>query len=208
MKAVQGAHWRPAFMWALSGLALLVSAAGPARRGPPAGLARPAGWSSSACYLVALLPFASWLIQLVPWWRWNILAAARAAAGGQRPWRAVAASRPRRRVRPRGRARRHRSQRAAAGGRPADRHAVADRRPCWVTHRSRPAGSTARATRRSVSWPPSALIGVAARLRRAGRPVPTDRRPAGRSSRRSCCWPSRWSTRRRRWARTSGAASP
>ncbi len=72
VKAVQGARWRPVFMWTLSGLALLVSAVGllVLVRWPRSRARRV---TEFGCYLVALLPFSSWLIQLVPWWRWDIL---------------------------------------------------------------------------------------------------------------------------------------
>jgi hypothetical protein len=71
VKAVQGAHWRPPFMWAVSLLALLVTllGLGVANRRPGSAGRRLA---EAACYVVALLPFASWLLQLLPWWRWNI----------------------------------------------------------------------------------------------------------------------------------------
>ena len=71
VKAVQGAHWRPPFMWAVSLLALLVTLLGlvVADRRPGSAGRRLA---EAACYVVALLPFASWLLQLLPWWRWNV----------------------------------------------------------------------------------------------------------------------------------------
>jgi hypothetical protein len=68
VKAVQGAHWRPPFMWALSALAVAVAVLAILLfRRPGRGGARAA--AAYACYLVASLPLASWLIQLVPWWR-------------------------------------------------------------------------------------------------------------------------------------------
>lgn len=77
VKAVNGAYWRPPFMWALGGLALVVAlvalllirrdradeTGGPGRERS----ARRA--AELACYVVASLPVASWLVQLVPWWR-------------------------------------------------------------------------------------------------------------------------------------------
>jgi hypothetical protein len=71
VKAVQGARWRPLFMWCLSGAALLavglgLGFAGRRRRGRSLGV-------ELVCCSVAALPVASWLVQLVPWWRWNVL---------------------------------------------------------------------------------------------------------------------------------------
>ncbi|MFL6101227.1 MAG: hypothetical protein ACJ71T_14875 [Actinomycetales bacterium] len=96
VKAVQGAHWRPAFMWALGALALLVAVAalaGLATAGP-----RTAAATSYACLLVAALPVSSWLVQAVPWWRWSglvlpalllavaaVIAGAATIAGRSRP---------------------------------------------------------------------------------------------------------------------------
>src|SRR6185437_10403834 len=68
----QGARWRPPFMWALSGAGLIVALAALVlvRRGPRSAAKRVV---VVACAVVAALPVTSWLIQLVPWWRWNAL---------------------------------------------------------------------------------------------------------------------------------------
>jgi hypothetical protein len=72
VKAVQGAHWRPLFMWVLSGLALAVGVLALLLVRRRAGRrARTA--AELAGYLVASLPMASWLVQLVPWWRSVVL---------------------------------------------------------------------------------------------------------------------------------------
>ncbi len=81
VKAVQGARWRPWFMWALSlaGLAVAAGALVGLSRRPRSGRpGAPAGATAvrllvAACFVVASLPVASWLVQLVPWWRWNVL---------------------------------------------------------------------------------------------------------------------------------------
>jgi hypothetical protein len=102
VKAVQGAHWRPAFMWSLSLVALLVTVAGLlVRQRNPAGR-RIRSTLSYAALLVAALPVASWLVQLVPWWRWTalllpllllmiaaVVAAGAAMAGRRHPARAL-----------------------------------------------------------------------------------------------------------------------
>lgn len=100
VKAVQGAHWRPPYMWSLGVLALLVALAAllvleRRRRDARSQLTRATEY---AALTVASLPVASWLIQLVPWWRWNVLvlpvlllgvsaavAAGAQAAGRRRP---------------------------------------------------------------------------------------------------------------------------
>jgi hypothetical protein len=87
VKAVQGARWRPWFMWvlALAGVAVAVgtlaafAALGRRTRGevsPRATGATPRAVRALVvgCAVVASLPVASWLVQLVPWWRWNVLA--------------------------------------------------------------------------------------------------------------------------------------
>lgn len=71
VKAVQGARWRPLFMWclALAALAVVLLAFVVVDRRR----ARPRRLVELGCLGVAALPVASWLIQLVPWWRWSIL---------------------------------------------------------------------------------------------------------------------------------------
>jgi hypothetical protein len=72
VKAVQGARWRPPFMWSLALVSLLVVvlALAVADRDPRSKARRV---TVLGCYLVAALPLGSWLVQVVPWWRWNIL---------------------------------------------------------------------------------------------------------------------------------------
>ncbi len=125
VKAVQGARWRPWFMWALALAGLAVAL------GTVAALARPRrsiGALVVGYGVVASLPVASWLVQLVPWWRWNIVALPLLLARRRRAGRGLGRA---------GRAppvpphpvRRHRGQRRRPGRRPAHRLAAADLRP-------------------------------------------------------------------------------
>jgi hypothetical protein len=68
VRAVRVAAWRPPFQWALAMAALLAGLAALALLAGrlPAGSR---GLMAPACYAVAALPLASWLLQPVPWWR-------------------------------------------------------------------------------------------------------------------------------------------